>query len=1024
MFTYTTDQLISFNKHKQRLHPSTWKVCKDLGLVQGTKRGIRSGKCFKINSSVNSNSRLQFESKKVVKESPNSNISFGYVNARSVKNKTYAICDLVFDKKYDVFLITETWLSELGDEVSIKQLTPPGYSFIHCPREGGGSGGVGLLYRSCLNLTQVRNEVNYQSFEHICIRVTLSKETIFVACIYRPPRSKKNKHKDSTFHAEFTDFLDTFVKNNRFIIFGDVNYWYNIKSDSNTKKLISAFESRKLTQLINLPTHKHGNILDWVVLHENFNSFISAVEVNDYMISDHYVISLLTSFSKPQKAKKSILCRNLKGVNFDDFCEDLKNSNLLKNPPRDLNDLTKLYDETLTELIDTHAPLRKKVVVEREDFEFFDSKLREAKRKRRESEFIWRKSGLEVHKQIYREHNNFYTNLLKETHSNYIQNEIKSSGNDPKKTFELVDTLLGKDTSSPVLPNLDEKSASQKISNYFVEKIDIISSDLEEAASQLPSSAREEAEPSGTSLHVFQPVNEESLRKIIVRSKKTSCYLDPIPTKFLLKFLDIVLPIILLIINKSLESGYVPESFKKAIVKPLLKKTNLDPLVCKNYRPVSNLSYLSKLLERVVAEQLISHFDINNYLDKFQSAYRTGYSTETALLKVLNDSLVSINSGNLVLLVLLDLSAAFDTINHTLLLQRLTSIAGIKDTALQWFASYLSGRSQTVLVGSSFSESSELTCGVPQGSVLGPILFSLYTSDLGKLIESFDIGRQFFADDSQLINSISPEPEVIEAAVRNLESCCLEIKKWMLQNRLKLNDEKTEVIVFGPKEKVKSVDLNSIRVGDAIIPVAEKVRNLGLILDTELLMTEHINHIVKNCYFHLRRLGKIRKFITKEAANAIAIATVGSRLDYCNSCFWGLPAYEIERLQKIQNIAARIVSGTKKRDHITPVLRELHWLPVKQRITYKVLCMTYSCIHGGGPEYLREIIPQYVPSRSLRSSSQLRLRLPSVDDTNKNRFGGRSFANAAPQLWNSLPTYLKEAENINSFRRKLKTFLF
>ena len=895
----------------------------------------------------------------------------------------------------------------------IKQLTPPGYSFLHCPREEGGSGGVGLLYRSCLKLEFVKKIVNYQSFEYIVVNLTLSKETLTLACIYRPPRSNRNKQKDSTFHIEFSDFLDSFLKKDKFVIFGDINFWYNVKSDINTKKLVNVLESRQLVQLIDVPTHNHGNTLDWVITREKCQSFVSLVEVKDYLFSDHFVISLSTDFSKPSSEKKTILCRNLKGVDKERFSEDLRNSELLLNPPTSLDELTNLYNDTISELLETHAPLRSKVIRERDDFEFFDSACREAKEKRRQSEKVWRKSGLEIHRQIYRKYCNEYTSVLRETHSKYIQDEIESSGNDPKKTFDIVDNLLGKEKNTSVLPNLDEKLASQKISEYFVDKINVITSELDAAASNLPSCESEnETELSGSSLCAFDLVDENFVRKIISKSKKTSCNLDPAPTKFLLQFLDILLPIIVLIINKSLELGEVPECLKKAVVKPLLKKNNLDPLECKNYRPVSNLSYLSKLLERVVAEQLVSHLDNNNYLDKYQSAYRTGFSTETALLKVVNDALVTVNSGNLVLLVLLDLSAAFDTINHNLLLERLASISGIKNNALKWFSSYLTDRSQTVLVGSSFSERSNLTCGVPQGSVLGPILFSLYTSDLGRLIESFGIGRQFFADDSQLINKFSPDPDVIQAVIRNLEECCHQIKNWMLKNRLKLNEEKTEAIIFGPKEKVKSIELNSIKVVDANIEVVEKVRNLGLVLDTELSMTDHINHVVKCCYFHLRRLGKIRRFLTKEAANAIAIATISSRLDYCNSTFWGIPTYEIKRLQKIQNTAARIVSGTRKRDHITPVLKELHWLPVEQRIIYKVLCLTYLCINGGGPEYLRETIPQYIPSRSLRSSNQCRLRLPSVDDTNRSKYGGRSFENAAPRLWNDLPTHLKQAKTI------------
>ena len=465
-----------------------------------------------------------------------------------------------------------------------------------------------------------------------------------------------------------------------------------------------------------------------------------------------------------------------------------------------------------------------------------------------------------------------------------------------------MNKLLGKEQKLPILPDRDEKSAAETLSTYFVEKINLISHDLETAAKDLDADnvISSDTECSGTSINAFDVVDSVTVKKIIDKSKKTSCHLDPAPTKFILQFINILLPVIVLLINKSLVLGSVPDCFKKAIVKPLLKKSNLDPCVNKNFRPVSNLCYVSKLLERVVAEQLLKHLEQNSYLDKFQSAYRAGFSTETALLKVLNDALVNINSGNLVLLVLLDLSAAFDTINHSLLLDRLQSSAGICDSALSWFSSYLTNRSQSVLVGTSFSEESTLLCGVPQGSVLGPILFSIYTSSLGKVIESFGIGRQFFADDTQLLNSFSPKPDEVARVVKNLENCCSKIKEWMLFNRLKLNDDKTEVILLGPEERRNSINLDSIKVGDSDISIVNNVRNLGLYLDSNLSMSSHVNYIVKCCYYHLRRLGQIRKLLSKEAANAIAVASILSRLDYCNSCLWGINLQDIDRLQKIQ----------------------------------------------------------------------------------------------------------------------------
>ena len=205
---------------------------------------------------------------------------------------------------------------------------------------------------------------------------------------------------------------------------------------------------------------------------------------------------------------------------------------------------------------------------------------------------------------------------------------------------------------------------------------------------------------------------------------------------------------------------------------------------------MSNLPYLSKILERAVADQLQAHLDTNGLHVKFQSAYRRGHSTETALLRILNDLLVMIDGGNNAVLVLLDLSAAFDTLDHTLLLQRFHAEIGLDGSALGWFSSYLSCRSQQVLVGHALSAETPLLCGVPQGSVLGPLLFSLYTRQLADLIDKFCIDYHFFADNSELYSCLPTEPESALSALRNVESCCRQIKIWMTKNKLKLNEQK------------------------------------------------------------------------------------------------------------------------------------------------------------------------------------------------------------------------------------------
>uniref|UniRef100_A0A3P9D8J8 Reverse transcriptase domain-containing protein n=1 Tax=Maylandia zebra TaxID=106582 RepID=A0A3P9D8J8_9CICH len=319
-------------------------------------------------------------------------------------------------------------------------------------------------------------------------------------------------------------------------------------------------------------------------------------------------------------------------------------------------------------------------------------------------------------------------------------------------------------------------------------------------------------------------------------------------------------------INLSLIIGYVPQAFKLAVVKPLLKKPSLDPAVLANYRPISNLPFISKILERVVVKQLTDHLQRNGLFEEFQSGFRAQHSTETALVKVTNDLLMASDSGLISVLVLLDLSAAFDTVDHNILLERLEHAVGITSTALQWFVSYLSNRLQFVHVNGESSSHTEVNYGVPQGSVLGPILFTLYMLPLGSIIRRHSIHFHCYADDTQLY--LSMKPDNTHQLVK-LQECLKDIKTWMAANFLLLNSDKTEVIVLGP-ENLRNMVSNQILTLDGItLASSNAVRNLGVIFDQDMSFNAHIKQICKTAFFHLRNISKIRNILSQSDAEKL-----------------------------------------------------------------------------------------------------------------------------------------------------------
>jgi len=361
-------------------------------------------------------------------------------------------------------------------------------------------------------------------------------------------------------------------------------------------------------------------------------------------------------------------------------------------------------------------------------------------------------------------------------------------------------------------------------------------------------------------------------------------------------------------------------------------------------------------------------------------------------------------------------------VDHETLLIRLKKSYGLGGRVHDWFQSYLSGRFQSVRCGGTSSTPTLLICGVPQGSVLGPILFLLYTADLLQLIREHRLDPHLYADDTQIYGTCHPgDTSVLQSRV---STCICDVAEWMRSNRLQLNTDKTEVIWCTSARRQHQVPSAPFVVGSDTVTPVSSVRDLGIFIDSDLSMRTHISKTVSACFAVLRRIRCIRRSVTKPVLQSLVVSLCLTRLDYGCTTLAGLPSRQLDKLQAVLNAAARLIYSARRNEHVSPLLRDLHWLRVPQRIEFRLAVLVHRCLSGTAPQYLaRELqrVTDINSRRRLRSASSSSLSIPRTCHTT---IGDRAFPVAAAKVWNNLPASLTSIQSLPAFRRALKTVLF
>jgi len=372
-------------------------------------------------------------------------------------------------------------------------------------------------------------------------------------------------------------------------------------------------------------------------------------------------------------------------------------------------------------------------------------------------------------------------------------------------------------------------------------------------------------------------------------------------------------------------------------------------------------------------------------------------------------------------MVMIDLSAAFDTVDHSILLRRLQDDFGFTGTVNRWFQSYLRDRTSRVYVKGAFSDATNLLFGVPQGSVIGPQLFTYYIRPIGHILRQHSIEYHIYADDIQLYLIFNPTvPGDAECALFRLSECVKELHSWLTINKLMMNQDKTEFFISCSSMHFKRLEHLTFNLNGLEISPSHSVKNLGVTFDYALNMSAHITTLSCSLNWQIRNLNRIRRFLTFDACHNAVRALILSRLDYCSSLFNGITKKNVNRLQRLQNKCARLIFQKPKRTHTSPLIRKLHWLPVAQRIQFRTLVHTYKSLKHSSPSYLSSLLRIPKSSYSLRSSLCTTLVTPKSNKL----AGDRAFSICAPRLWNTLPVSLRNNSSIHSFKKGLKTFIF